>query len=394
MSDFAPSPRTVSEILDDALAGRRISAGDAHRLLLDGELLALGEVAQRVRDRHNDPAVATYNVDRNINYTNVCVYKCRFCAFYRAPGDAEGYLLDKEEIGRKIEETLALNGTGVLMQGGVNPDLPLAYYVDLLHFLRETYPAIHRHCFSPPELKFIAKKERMSFYDVIGVLKEAGLMSIPGGGAEILSDSIRKEVLAYPKASPEEWIDIMRQAHRHGMRTTATMMYGMGEDLAARVEHFQRIRDLQDETGGFTAFISWTFQHEHTDLPGIPEVYADEYLKTLAVSRLFMDNIQHLQTSWVTQGKKIGQAGLAFGADDMGSIMIEENVVSAAGTQHKMTQDEMEHLIRAAGYQPKQRTNLYERFVTRDETAALARQYRHALTPENRPYASPLAVVS
>ena len=394
MSDFAPSSRTVSEILDDCLAGRRISAGDAHRLLLDGELLTLGEAAHSVRNRHNDPAVATYNVDRNINYTNICVYKCRFCAFYRAPGDAEGYLLPKDEIGRKIEETLALNGTGVLMQGGVNPDLPLAYYVDLLHFLRDNYPAIHRHCFSPPEIKFIAKKERMSFYDVIGVLKEAGLMSIPGGGAEILSDAIRKEVLAYPKASPEEWIDIMRQAHRHGMRTTATMMYGMGEEVAARVEHFQRIRDLQDETGGFTAFISWTFQHEHTDMQEIPEVYADEYLKTLAVSRLFMDNILHLQSSWVTQGKKIGQAGLAFGADDMGSIMIEENVVSAAGTQHKMSQDEMEHLIRAAGYEPKQRTNLYERFVTREETAALARQYRHALTPENRPLASPLAVVS
>ncbi len=280
------------------------------------------------------------------------------------------------------------------MQGGVNPDLPLSYYVDLLHFLRDSYPAIHRHCFSPPEIKFIAKKERMSFHDVIGVLKEAGLMSIPGGGAEILSDAIRKEVLAYPKASPEEWIDIMRQAHRHGMRTTATMMYGMGEEIAARVEHLQRIRDLQDETGGFTAFISWTFQDEHTDLPGIPEVYADEYLKTLAVSRLFLDNVQHLQSSWVTQGKKIGQAGLAFGADDMGSIMIEENVVSAAGTHHKMTQDEMEHLIRAAGYEPKQRTNLYERFVTREETAALARKYRHALTPENRPLASPLAVVS
>lgn len=218
-------------------------------------------------------------------------------------------------------------------------------------------------------------------------------MSIPGGGAEILSDSIRKEVLAYPKASPEEWIDIMRQAHRHGMRTTATMMYGMGEEVAARVEHMQRIRDLQDETGGFTAFISWTYQDEHTDLQGIPEVYADEYLKTLAVSRLFLDNIQHLQSSWVTQGKKIGQAGLAFGADDMGSIMIEENVVSAAGTQHKMTQEEMEHLIRAAGYEPKQRTNLYERFVTREETAELARKYRHALTAENRQLASPLAVV-
>ncbi len=393
MSDFAPSPRAVPAILDDALAGRRISAGDAHRLLLDGDLLALGEAAHAVRDRHNDPAVATYNVDRNINYTNVCVYRCRFCAFYRVPGDQEGYLLPFAEIGRKIEETLALNGTGVLMQGGVNPDLPLSYYVELLHFLRDQYPAIHRHCFSPPEIKFIARKERMSFFDVIGVLKEAGLMSIPGGGAEILSDAIRKEVLAYPKASPEEWIDVMRQAHRHGMRTTATMMYGMGEPVAARVEHLQRVRDLQDETGGFTSFISWTFQHEHTDMQEIPEVYADEYLKTLAVSRLFMDNIQHLQSSWVTQGKKIGQIGLAFGADDMGSIMIEENVVSAAGTQHKMTQDEMEHLIRAAGYEPKQRTNLYERFVTREETAALARKYRHALTSENRPLASPLVVV-
>jgi len=393
MSDFAPSLRAVPEILDDAFAGRRISAGDAHRLLLDGDLLTLGEAAHAVRDRHNDPAVATYNVDRNINYTNVCVYRCRFCAFYRVPGDKESYLLPFAEIGRKIEETLALNGTGVLMQGGVNPDLPLSYYVELLHFLHDNYPAIHRHCFSPPEIKFIARKERMSFFDVIGVLKEAGLMSIPGGGAEILSDAIRKEVLAYPKASPEEWIDVMRQAHRHGMRTTATMMYGMGETLAARVEHFQHVRDLQDETGGFTAFISWTFQHEHTDMQEIPEVYADEYLKTLAVSRLFMDNIQHLQSSWVTQGKKIGQIGLAFGADDMGSIMIEENVVSAAGTQHKMSQDEMEHLIRAAGYEAKQRTNLYERFVTREETAALARKYRHALTPEHRPLASPLAVV-
>jgi cyclic dehypoxanthinyl futalosine synthase len=349
--------------------------------------------AHEVRSRFNDPAFASYNVDRNINYTNVCVYKCRFCAFYRPPGDEEGYLVPFEEIGKKVEETLALNGTGILLQGGVNPDLPLAYYVDLLHYLRDNYPAIHRHCFSPPEIKFIAKKERMSFHDVLGVLKEAGLMSIPGGGAEILSDRIRKEVLAYPKASPEEWIDVMRQAHRHGMRTTATMMYGMGEELADRVEHFQRVRDLQDETGGFTAFISWTFQHEHTDLPDLPEVFAHEYLKTLAVSRLFFDNVQHLQTSWVTQGKKIGQLGLAFGADDMGSIMIEENVVSAAGAHYKMSQDEMEHLIRSAGFEPRQRTNLYERHVTREETAALAARYRHALTPEKRELVSALLPV-
>jgi cyclic dehypoxanthinyl futalosine synthase len=392
---FPPSARRPDEIVSAAVAGRRISAGDAHRLLLDGDLLELGRAAHEVRNRHNDPAVATYNVDRNINYTNVCVYKCRFCAFYRPPGHEEGYLVPFEEIGRKVEETLALHGTGVLLQGGVNPDLPLSYYVDLVTFLRESYPAIHRHCFSPPEIKFIAKKERMSFFDVIATLKEAGLMSIPGGGAEILSDRIRKEVLAYPKASPEEWIDVMRQAHRNGLKTTATMMFGMGEDLAARVEHLQRIRDLQDETGGFTAFIAWTFQHENTDLPDVPETYAHEYLKTVAVARLFFDNVRHLQSSWVTQGKKIGQVALAFGADDMGSIMIEENVVSAAGAHFKMTQDEMEHLIRAAGYEPKQRTNLYERYVTREDTAELARRYRHALTAEHRDLAgSVLPVVA
>ncbi len=379
-----PSGRPVSQILDDAVAGRRISAGDAHTLILEGDLLDLGMAAHEVRNRFNDPAVATYNVDRNINYTNVCVYKCRFCAFYRQPGDPEGYLLSHEEIGRKVEETIALNGTGILLQGGVHPELPISYYEDLLRFLRSTYPSIHVHAFSPPEVKFIAKKERMSFYDVIARLKQAGLMSIPGGGAEILSDDIRKDVLAYPKASAEEWIDIMRQAHRNGLRTSATMMYGMGEPVVDRVEHFQRVRDLQDETGGFTAFISWTFQHEHTEMPDVPETFAEEYLRTLAVSRLFFDNVVHLQTSWVTQGKKIGQAALAFGADDMGSIMIEENVVASAGTSYRMSQDEMEHLISSAGYTPRQRTNLYERLVTREETAALARRYRHALTPANR----------
>jgi cyclic dehypoxanthinyl futalosine synthase len=382
--NLEPSGRPVPQILDDALAGRRISAGDAHTLILDGDLLDLGLAAHEVRNRFNDPAAATYNVDRNINYTNICVYKCRFCAFYREPGDPEGYLLPFEEIGRKVEETLALNGTGILMQGGVHPDLPLSYYEDLLRYLRSNYPACHVHAFSPPEIKFIARKERMSFYDVIARLKAAGLMSIPGGGAEILSDQIRKDVLAYPKCSAEEWIDVMRQAHRNGLRTSATMMYGMGEAIAARVEHFQRVRDLQDETGGFTAFISWTFQHEHTEMPDVPETYAEEYLRTLAVSRLFLGNIVHFQTSWVTQGKKIGQAALGFGADDMGSIMIEENVVASAGTHYRMSQDEMEHLISSAGYVPKQRTNLYERRVTREDTVEMARKYRHSLTPQNR----------
>jgi cyclic dehypoxanthinyl futalosine synthase len=391
--DLTPSGRPVAAILDDAVAGERITAGDAHTLLLDGDLIDLGMAAHEVRCRHNDPAVASYNIDRNINYTNICVYKCRFCAFYREPGDDEGYLVPHEEIGRKIEETLALNGTGILMQGGVHPDLPLSYYQDLLRFVRETYPEIHVHAFSPPEVKFVAKKERMSFFEVIAALKEAGLMSIPGGGAEILQDDVRKEVLAYGKTSADEWLDIMRQAHGNGLRTSSTMMYGMGEPLASRVEHIQRVRDLQDETGGFTAFISWTFQHEHTDMADVPETYAHEYLRTLAVSRLFVDNIKHFQTSWVTQGKKIGQLALAFGADDMGSTMIEENVVSAAGTSYRMSQDEMEHLIASAGYEPKQRTNLYERYVTREDTAEQAAKYMGSLTAQNRDLASTLLPV-
>lgn len=386
MSDFpsSPSERPVPAILDDAVAGRRISAGDAHRLLLDGDLFDLGVAAHEVRNRFNDPAVATFNIDRNINYTNICVYRCRFCAFYRRPGDPEGYLLPFEEIGRKIEETLALHGTGILMQGGVHPDLPLSYYEELLTYIRDRYPAIHLHAFSPPEIKFIAKKERMSFYDVIARLKAAGLQSIPGGGAEILNDAVRKEVAAYPKCSAEEWIDVMRQAHKNGLRSSATMMYGMGEDLAARVEHIQRVRDLQDETGGFTAFISWTFQHDNTEMPEVPETLPIEYLRTLAVTRLFFDNIRHFQTSWVTQGKKIGQAALGFGADDMGSIMIEENVVSAAGTAYQMSQEEMQRLITSAGFEPRQRTNLYERHVDPGDTEEMARRYRDALTPAHR----------
>ena len=391
--DLKPSGRSTAEILEDARAGIRISAGDAHTLLQVGDLLELGRAANDVRNRLNEPEFASYNIDRNINYTNVCVYKCRFCAFYREPGDAEGYLLPFEEIGSKIEETLALNGTGILMQGGVHPDLPISYYEELLGYIRENYPEIHVHAFSPPEIKFIAKKERLSFHQVIERLKKAGLMSIPGGGAEILSDEIRREVLAYPKTSAEEWIDIMRQAHRNDLRTSATMMYGMGETLEARVEHLQRVRDLQDETGGFTAFISWTFQHDHTEMEDVPETFAHEYLTTLAVTRLFFDNITHLQTSWVTQGKKIGQLGLSFGADDMGSIMIEENVVSAAGTAFRMSQEEMEHLIKSSGFKSRQRTNLYERYVTRKSTAETARRYRHALTPQNRDLAGPLLPV-
>ena len=237
---FNPSNRPVQEILDEAVGGERISAGDAHTLLLEGDLLDLGMAADDVRRRLNDPSVATYNIDRNINYTNVCVYKCRFCAFYREPGAADGYLLPLEEIGRKVEETLALNGTGILLQGGVHPELPISYYEELLEFLKSRYPDVHLHAFSPPEVKFIAKKERMSFFEVIERLKAAGLQSIPGGGAEILSDGVRKEVLAYGKCSSDDWIDVMRQAHRNGLRTSSTMMYGMGEELVTRVQHLHQ----------------------------------------------------------------------------------------------------------------------------------------------------------
>ncbi|MEZ5331246.1 MAG: CofH family radical SAM protein [Thermoanaerobaculia bacterium] len=392
--DLAPSGRPVDAVLDDAVAGRRLSVGDAHTLLLEGDLIDLGLAADAVRNRFNDPAFASYNVDRNINYTNVCVYKCRFCAFYREPGDPEGYLLPFEEIGRKVEETLALNGTGILMQGGVHPDLPLSYYEDLLSYLRERYPEVHLHAFSPPEVKFIAKKERMSFFDVIARLKAAGLQSIPGGGAEILSDDVRKEVLAYPKCSSEEWIDIMRQAHRNGLRTSSTMMYGMGEPLEARLEHLQRIRDLQTRPAASRPSSPGPSSTSTPTCRTCRRPSRTSISTTLAVTRLFFDNIEHLQTSWVTQGKKIGQLGLKFGADDMGSIMIEENVVSAAGTAYRMSQEEMEHLIESAGYTPRQRTNLYERFVTRADTAATAKRYRGSLTPENRDLApSALPVV-
>ncbi len=227
MFDLAPSSRPVRQILDDAIAGRRITAGDAHTLFLDGDFLELGLAADAVRNRLNDPRVATYNVDRNINYTNVCVYKCRFCAFYRPPGHEEGYLLPFEEIGRKVEETLALNGTGILMQGGVHPDLPLTYYEDLLRYLRSHYPELHVHAFSPPEVKFIAKKERMSFYDVIGRLKEAGLMSIPGGGAELLSDDTRKEIKAYAKTSADEWIDVAKTTSLPGVRNAMVLLLSL-----------------------------------------------------------------------------------------------------------------------------------------------------------------------
>ncbi len=359
--------RQVREILRNTLAGRRLGFDDALLLFREATLLELGEAAGAVRRRMHPPERVTFQVDRNINYTNVCVYRCTFCAFYRPAGDAEAYVLPLPEIGKKVEETLALGGTGVLLQGGVHAELPLGFYEELLGFLRSGYPTIHRHAFSAPEIYFIAKKERMTIAVTLRRLRDAGLMSVPGGGAEILDDEVRKRIWALTKSPTGKWAEVHREAHRLGMPTTATMMFGIGESHEQRLRHFDVVRTVQDESlrGGaesFTAFIPWTFQEENTALDGRVETAGGyDYLRTLALSRLYLDNVPHVQGSWVTQGKKIGQVSTAFGADDLGSIMIEENVVAAAGAHNRMTRDDMTFLIRDAGYEPVQRGSVYER---------------------------------
>lgn len=353
----------ITDILKRAVDGTRITDEGALELLREADILELGQVANLIRNRMNDPKVVTYIVDRNINYTNVCVYRCKFCAFYRKPGDAEAYLLSKEELRQKIRETIELGGTGVLLQGGVHPDLPLDYYTDLLSWMREEFPDVHRHAFSPPEILFIARVTKTPLREVIARLIDAGLQSIPGGGAEILADRVRLASLSYPKASSQGWLDVMRTAHELGLRTTATMMFGMGETLEERIEHLRRVRELQDETGGFTAFIAWTFQKENTGMEELEEESAFSYLRTQALARIYLDNIRSIQSSWVTQGTRIGQMALKFGANDMGSIMIEENVVAAAGARNRVTTEEMKALIREAGYEPKQRLTLYQGFA-------------------------------
>jgi len=359
----ANDTQRVSEILKRAVAGTRISDEEAVMLLRDGDLLELGAAADAIRNRMNDPKVVTYIIDRNINYTNICVYKCKFCAFYRPNGDPEGYLLTREQLRQKIQETIDLGGTGVLLQGGVHPELPLEYYTDLLSWMRDEFPDVHRHAFSPPEILYIARFTKRPLREVMEKLIEAGLQSVPGGGAEILVDKIRLESLSYPKASTKGWLDVMRTAHELGLKTTATMMYGQGESIEDRVAHFRHIRDLQDETGGFTAFILWTFQKENTEMQHIEEESGFSYLRHQAVARIYMDNIRAIQSSWVTQGLGVGQLALKFGANDMGSIMIEENVVAAAGAHNQVTSDEMRRIIREAGYEPMQRLTLYHGYV-------------------------------
>ncbi|ODS57024.1 MAG: dehypoxanthine futalosine cyclase [Acidobacteria bacterium SCN 69-37] len=350
---------SVDAMADRIRAGARLSFDEAVVLYREAPTSLLGRLADaRRRARHPD-GIVTYIIDRNVNYTNVCVARCRFCAFYRPVGSAEGYTLGFAEIFRKIEETIALGGEQLLLQGGHNPDVPLAWYEDLFRQVKVRYPAFRLHALSPPEVLHISRLSQLPVPVVIERLVAAGLDSIPGGGAEILVDRVRKILHCYNKASADEWLDVMRHAHRAGLRTTATMMYGTVETMEERLEHLYRLRDLQDETGGFTAFIAWSFQPHHTELGGI-EATGVEYLRTLAMARLVLDNFENLQASWVTQGGKVGQLSLAYGANDMGSVMIEENVVRAAGAEYCMDEFEVVRNIENAGFVARRRNMHYD----------------------------------
>ena len=339
-----------------------ISTEEALDLFRSDDLIGIGMAANEVRRKKTDPRVATYQIDRNINYTNFCTEYCSFCAFYRPLGSREGYLLSFESIYEKIEEMIELGGTGILLQGGLHPDLRIEYYENLLRSLKERFPRVHLHCFSAPEILCIAEVSGLSVRDTIARLMASGLDSIPGGGAEILDDEIRARISRL-KCTVEDWVEMHRTAHSLGLRTTATMMFGCGEEYRHRVNHLETLRRIQEETGGFTAFIPWMFAPENTPLgKKVPEATAFDYLKTLAISRLYLDNIDHIQSSWLTPGIKICQLGLQFGADDVGSILIEENVVFAAGVRNRTNEAELRRIIFDAGYTPAQRDTLYRSY--------------------------------
>jgi cyclic dehypoxanthinyl futalosine synthase len=331
---------------------------DALSLYENAPLLELGELADAVRWRHHPDPVVTYIIDRNINYTNVCVADCGFCAFYRRPKHTEGYVLSFEQIGRKIDECKDVGGVQILFQGGHNPYIPFEWYLDLMRYIKRNHP-IHIHGFSPSEVVFFSERFRLPIAEVIRQLHDAGLDSIPGGGGEILVDRIRQRV-APKKAQTDEWLGVQEEAHRQGMKTSVTMMYGLGETAADRIEHLFRVREVQRRTGGFTAFICWPLQPEGTpEMSASPKSDAVTYLRTLAIARIVLDNVPSLQSSWVTMGHKVGQVALRFGANDYGSLMMEENVVSAAGTTHRATIAEIERQIRDAGFTPRRRRQDY-----------------------------------
>jgi cyclic dehypoxanthinyl futalosine synthase len=353
----------ITELIEKVRAGGRVDAAEALELYRSAPTPVLGQLADEIRQRKHPGGVVTYIIDRNVNYTNVCVAKCNFCAFYREVGSPDGYVLGFEELFRKIDETIAVGGVQLLLQGGHNPDLPLSWYEDLFRAVKERYPTFKLHALSPPEVIHLSRLSQLPVPTIVERLIAAGLDSIPGGGAEILVDRVRTLLHCYGKATSDEWLDVMRHAHRAGLRTTATMMYGTVETDEERVEHMMRLRDLQDETGGFTAFITWSFQPDHTELGAdkhITEATGVDYLRTLAISRIVLDNFDNLQASWVTQGGKVGQLSLAYGANDMGSVMIEENVVRAAGASYCMDELEIVRNIEDAGFQPKRRSMHYE----------------------------------
>lgn len=357
------SKRDIDDIADKVYAGERLMAEDGLRLFEHPNLPELASLADYVRQKlHPDTNhLVTYVVGRNVNYTNVCWVRCKFCAFYRVPGHEEGYTLSKEDIFEKIQQMVDLGGIEILMQGGLNPKLKIEWYEDLLHAIKEKFGAygVILHAFSPAELIYIAKISKLSQAEMFRRLKIAGLDSVPGGGAEILTDRVR-EYIAPLKDTAEAWLDCMREAHKAGIRSTVTMMYGSVDTLQDRIEHLVKTRDLQDETGGFTAFIPWSFQPDGTELTGIERASAFDYLRTVAVSRLMLDNIPHIQASWVTQGPKVAQVALRYGLNDFGSTMMEENVVSSAGCAFTMPIEEIERLIRDAGYEPMRRTTQYQ----------------------------------
>ncbi len=338
---------------------KRISPDEAIDLFNNSDLNTLGFLANEIRKAKHPDNIVTFVIDRNVNYTNICISGCKFCAFYRKKGDEDTYILSIDEILKKVEELVSWGGTTLLMQGGINPDLPLSFYEEMISSIKENFPQVQIHCFSAPEIVFIAKKERLSIKEVLERLKRAGLMSVPGGGAEILSPEVRKEI-SPGKCTVEEWEEVHRIAHALGMKTTATMMFGHVERIEHIVEHLERIRRIQDETGGFTAFIPWTFQKGNTAMDHVETAGSVYYLKVLALSRIYLDNIDNIQTSHVTQAMRIGQIGLHYGANDMGSVMIEENVISSTNFKVKIPKvEEMINAIREAGFIPAQRDTYY-----------------------------------
>jgi cyclic dehypoxanthinyl futalosine synthase len=350
---------SLGDLASRVSGGARVTAAEALELYREAPTHLLGQLADGIRARRHPDRAVTYIIDRNVNYTNVCVAKCNFCAFYRDVGAEGGYVLGFDEIFRKIDETIEVGGVQLLLQGGHNPDLPLAWYEDLFRAVKGRYPSFRLHALSPPEVIHLSRLSQLPVPEVLDRLIAAGLDSIPGGGAEILVDRVRRLLHCYGKATSDEWLDVMRHAHHRGLRTTATMMYGTVETLDERIEHLMRLRDLQDETGGFTAFITWSFQPGHTELGGT-EATGLDYLRTLAIARIVLDNFDNLQASWVTQGGKVGQLSLAYGANDMGSVMIEENVVRAAGAAYCMDEIEIVRNVEDAGFTAKRRNMHYE----------------------------------